>query len=395
MRKITKPIGPVKNMVIPFNIPTLLGGETELVLKSLKSLQHCGNNNFSRQCRDFLIDKYGFIDVFLTTSCTTALEMGILLYDIKPGDEVILPSYTFSSTANSFVLRGGIPVFCEIDSKTMNIDYKRIEQLITKKTKLIMPIDYAGIPCEIEKINEIAKKYNLHMLQDSAQSFHSVHKNGKYCGAATTLAAFSFHETKNVNCGEGGALVVNAPELVERAHFLQEKGTDRSLVLKGVISKYSWVDVGSSFLLSDILSAMLFHQIRQAENITRMRSIVTNAYRRLFEPYVKKGKLTIPCIPDGVKINNHAFFVIFDSEKNQRLFLKLLKEKNIYAYIGYMPLHSSPMGKSFGYKPQDLPVTEDLSYRIVRLPLYTELQGESLEYCIEGMRSVLRVIYDI
>ena len=382
-------------MIIPFNIPTLLGGEAELVLKSLKTLHHCGNNNFSRKCIDFLIDKYGFLNVFLTTSCTTALEMGVLLCDIKPGDEVILPSYTFSSTANSFILRGGIPVFCEIDSKTMNIDHKRIEQLITKKTKLIIPIDYAGIPCEIEKINEITKKYNIHVLQDSAQSFHSVHKNGKPCGAAATLATFSFHETKNINCGEGGALVVNAPELIERAHFLQEKGTDRSLVLKGVKSKYSWVDVGSSFLLSDILAAMLFHQIRQAEKITKMRCIVTNAYKRLFEPYVKTGKLTIPCIPNGVKINNHAFFVIFDSEKNQKLFLILLKEKNIHAYIGYVPLHSSPMGRSFGYKAQDLPITEDIASRIVRLPLYTDLHhDEYLNYCIDGMHAVLKMIYN-
>jgi dTDP-4-amino-4,6-dideoxygalactose transaminase len=382
-------------MIIPFNIPTFLGEETELVLKSLKSLKHCGNNNFSRKCRDLLIDKYGFLDVFFTTSCTTAMEMGVLLCDIKPGDEVILPSYTFSSTANSFVLRGGIPVFCEIDRKTMNIDHNKIEPLITKKTKLIMPIDYAGIPCEITKINEIAKKYNLHVLQDSAQSFHSVHKNGKYCAAAAPLAAFSFHETKNINCGEGGALVINDPDLIERAHFLQEKGTDRSLVLKGVKSKYRWVDLGSSFLLSDILAAMLLSQVKQVEKIVDKRSVVTNAYRELFQPYVDNGCLDVPVLPKEVVINNHAFFIIFNSSENQEKFLSFLKEKHIYAYIGYMPLHSSPMGQNFGYHANDLPVTEDLASRIVRLPFYTDLQGESLKYCIDGMQSVLRIIYDL
>ena len=382
-------------MVIPFNIPTFIGEEIEFVLESLKSMKHCGNNNFSRKCRDLLIDKYGFLDVFLTTSCTTAMEMGVLLCDIKPGDEVILPSYTFSSTANSFVLRGGIPVFCEIEKKSMNINHNKIEQLITKKTKLIMPIDYAGIPCEIEKINEIANKNNLHVLQDCAQSFHSIHKNGKYCGASTALAAFSFHETKNINCGEGGALVVNDPNFVERAGFLQEKGTDRSLVLKGVKSKYSWVDLGSSFLLSDILAAMLLTQIEHVEETVRKRSIITKAYKELFQPYAKNGCLKIPFIPKDAEVNNHAFFIIFNTSKNQTRFLSLLKEKDIHAYIGYMPLHSSPMGQRFGYKADDLPITEDLASRIVRLPFYTELQGKSLDYCIKGMQSVLRAIYDL
>jgi dTDP-4-amino-4,6-dideoxygalactose transaminase len=285
-------------------------------------------------------------------------------------------------------------VFCEIDSKTMNIDPEKINQLITKKTKLIMPIDYAGIPCEIEKINEIARKYNIRVLQDSAQSFHSYQKNGKACGASAELAAFSFHESKNINCGEGGALIVNDPNLVERAHFLQEKGTDRNLVLKGFQSKYSWVDVGSSFLLSDILASILYKQLKQADQISKMRSLVTNAYKQLFDPYVESGKLSIPIPPDGVKINNHAFFVIFNSEKNQQLFLTLLKEKNINAYIGYLPLHSSPMGKTFGYKPEDLPLTESIASRIVRLPFYTDLHSnENLNYCIEGMQDVLKSIY--
>ena len=323
------------------------------------------------------------------------MEMGALLPDLNPGDEVILPSYTFSSTANAVVLRGAKPVFCEVTPDTMNIDVSRIESLITERTKMIAPIDYAGIPCEIDKIMKLAEKYNLMVMQDAAQSFHSFHKNGKPCGAVPTLATFSFHETKNISCGEGGALIVNDPNLVERAHFLQEKGTDRSLVLKGVKSKYSWVDLGSSFLLSDILAAMLLSQLEHVEIIVKMRGMVTNAYRELFQPYADNGCLKIPEIPEGIVINNHAFFVIFDSIKNQEMFISLLKEKNIYAYIGYLPLHSSPMGQRFGYQADDLPVTEDLASRIVRLPFYSELQGDSLEYCIAGMQSALGIIYDL
>ena len=381
-------------MKIPFNIPYLSENARDYVQEALVSRKHCGNYNFVKKCIESIKEKYGFHEVFLTASCTTAMEMGALLSDLKAGDEVILPSYTFSSTANAVVLRGVKPVFCEVTPDTMNIDIGMIEPLITERTKMIAPIDYAGIPCEIDEIMKLAEKYNLLVMQDAAQSFHSFHKNEKPCGSVATLAAFSFHETKNINCGEGGALVVNDPALVERAHFLQEKGTDRSLVLKGVKSKYSWVDLGSSFLLSDILAALLLSQIEQVEEIVKKRGIVTKAYRDLFQLYADKSCLQIPLIVEGVLVNNHAFFVIFNSNKNKEKFLSLLREKDIYAYIGYMPLHSSPMGWRFGYRAEDLPITEDLASRIVRLPFYTELQGESLEYCIEGMRSVLRIIYD-
>ena len=382
-------------MEIPFNIPYLPENTHDYVREALESRKHCGNHTFGHRCIELMKEKYGFYEVFLTTSCTTAMEMGALLADFKPGDEVILPSYTFSSTANAVVLRGAKPVFCEITPDTMNIDVSKIEQLITERTKMIAPIDYAGIPCEIETIMKLAENYNLTVMQDAAQSFHSFHKNGKPCGAVPTLAAFSFHETKNINCGEGGALIVNDPNLVERAHFIQEKGTDRSLVLKGVKSKYNWVDLGSSFLLSDILAAMLLSQVEQVEEIVEKRGIVTNTYREIFQQYADNGCLQIPMSPEGVVINNHAFFVIFNSSENQKMFLSLLKEKNIYAYIGYLPLHSSPMGQRFGYKADSLPLTEDLASRIVRLPFYTELQGKYLEYCIEGIQSVLRIIYDI
>ena len=382
-------------MKIPFNIPYLPQNAYDYVKKALESKKHCGDHYFGKKCVDLMKTKYGFHEVFLTTSCTNAMEMGALIADLQHGDEVIMPSYTFSSTANAVALRGAKPVFCEVTPDTMNIDISKIESLISERTKMIAPIDYAGIPCEIGGIMRLAEKYNLMVMQDAAQSFHSFHKNGKPCGTVPPLAAFSFHETKNINCGEGGALVVNDPSLVERAHFLQEKGTDRKLVLKGVKTKYNWVDLGSSFLLSDILAAMLLSQLEQAEKIVEIRSIVIKAYKELFKPYMDKAFIKLPEIPTDVIINNHAYFIIFDSDVNQEKFISLLKEKNIYAYIGYMPLHSSPMGQSFGYKSGDLPITEDLASRIVRLPFYSELQGESLEYCIMGMQSVMDIIYDI
>ena len=380
-------------MKIPFNIPYLTRMEEKYILDALRSHSHCGNRKYGERCISLMKKRYGFHSVFLTSSCTTAMEMGALLANLKPGDEVILPSYTFSSTANAVVLRKTKPVFCDVDPMTMNIDVSLIESLITERTKMIVPIDYAGIPCEIDSIMKIADKHGIMVMQDAAQSFCSVHKGNKPCGTVPQLAAFSFHETKNISCGEGGALIVNSPDLVERAHFLQEKGTDRNLVLKGVKNKYSWIDLGSSFLLSDILAAMLLAQLEDVQNIVNKRSKITSAYRDLYEPYDEKKCLQIPKIPEGVKLNHHAFFVIFDIENNQQRFLRLLREKRIYAYIGYMPLHSSPMGRKFGYRPEDVPLTENIAKRIVRLPFYTELESNGLDYCIEGMSEVLRTLY--
>jgi dTDP-4-amino-4,6-dideoxygalactose transaminase len=381
------------SVTIPFNIPYLTGDETEQAGHAINSRRHCGNHSFGQRCVTLLRERYGFGEVFLTPSCTSALEMGAILAGLEPGDEAIMPSYTFSSTANAVVLRGARPVFCEIEPNTMNIDVERIESLITPKTKLIVPIDYAGIPCEVEAIMQIAGNHGLKVMQDAAQSLHSVHRGGKPCGSVPDLATFSFHETKNINCGEGGALVVNDAELVERAHYLQEKGTDRSLVLKGVKNKYSWVDVGSSFLLADILAAVLLCQLERCEMIVDKRRRVSDAYRKLYTSYHEQGCLLIPQVPSSVQINHHAFFVIFDSEHNQQTFLDSLRKDGISAYIGYVPLHSAPMGRKLGYRPEDLPITEDLASRIVRLPLYADLAEDGLEYCVECMGKVLRQIY--
>ncbi len=379
-------------MKIPFNKVYFTGNEEKYLLEALKSGAHCGNHSFNKKVIDLMKTKFGFGDVFLTPSCTASLEMGALLSNIGPGDEVILPSYTFSSTVTSVVIFGAKPVFCEIDPATMNIDAERIEGLITSKTKMIIPIDYAGIPCDIDKIMEIAHKHKLVVMQDCAQSYGS-YDNGRACGSVPHLAAFSFHESKNYNAGEGGALVVNVPEWFERAYFLQEKGTDRRLVINGVKNKYYWVDKGSSYLLSDILAAMLIAQLEKEDEIKEKRSKITNAYLNLFNQYVKRGVVTIFQPKSHHIINHHAFWVVFDNINNKSLFMSKLKEKDIYVYIGYLPLHSSPMGLRMGYKPEDLPVTEDLGSRIARLPFYTDLADEGLDYCLFEMNEVMKELY--
>lgn len=380
-------------MKIPFNKPCLAGQEVAYAKEAILSLRHCGNQHYTDLCKKWFREKMGMKNVFFTPSCTDAMEMGTLLFDLKPGDEVILPSYTFSSTANAIVLRGAKPVFCEVKTNTMNIDVDKIESLITSKTKVIMPIDYAGIPCEIDRINHIAKRHSLFVMLDAAQSLGSRYQ-GKPTGLHSHLAAFSMHETKNVSCGEGGCLVVNEPSLVQKAHFVQEKGTDRSLVLSGVKSKYWWIELGSSFLLSNISAAVLLAQLEYMDFIIEKRKKVTSSYVNLYSSYADRGCLAIPHYPKDVQINHHAFFVIFDKMENRELFLARLREKDVNAYIGYMPLHSSPMGRRFGYHPEDLPITEDASQRIVRLPFYTALADEGLDFCIASMRSVLKSIYD-
>ena len=379
-------------MVIPFNKVFLGGNEEKYVLEAIRSGKHCGNYGFCAKVIDLMKKKHGFNEVYLTPSGTSALEMGAVLANIAPGDEVILPSYTFSSTVNSVVLFGAIPVFCEVDPETMNIDVNKIASLITSKTKMILPIDYAGVSCEIDKIMELAERYDLIVLQDCAQSYGSYYK-GKACGSQSHLATFSFHETKNFSAGEGGALIVNVPEWEERAYFIQEKGTDRRLVLNGVKNKYSWVDKGSSYLLSDVLAAMLLAQLEQEDRMKSIRSRITNAYIELFQPFQHRGCLSFFKLKEYISINHHAFWVIFDTTEHQVQFMTKLREYQVYAYIGYLPLHSSPKGMEFGYVASDLPVTEDLASRIVRLPFYTELGENGLDYCIDSMQKVLVDLY--
>ncbi len=386
----------INRQPIPFNKPYLIAEAEEYVLQALRSGNHCGNNGWNKKCIALLKEKYGFGEVFLVPSGTAALEMGVMLAEIGPGDEVILPSYTFSSTATSILMSGGTPVFCEIEPGAMNLDPGHLEELITPKTKMIMPIDYAGIPCDLRAINAIAQKHQITVMVDAAQSMNSKDQFGNWVGVSTPLAAFSFHETKNFGCGEGGALVVNRPDWVQRAHFIQEKGTDRRLVLDGVRSKYGWVDKGSSYLLSDVLAAMLYAQLEKVDEITNYRAIVSSKYRQILEPFKVAGCIELPKVLDGCTINHHAFFILFDASENRKKFLAALKDiHSVSAYIGYVPLHSFTKGIELGYRPEDLPLTEDLAARVVRLPLYADL-GKSeidLKFVCDAIASVLLSIY--
>ncbi|PLX10900.1 MAG: dTDP-4-amino-4,6-dideoxygalactose transaminase [Marinilabiliales bacterium] len=380
-------------MKILLNKPYITSKEEKYIVEALHSARHSGNNAFGKKAIDHLKGKYGFSEIFLTPSCTSAMEMGALLANISPGDEVILPSYTFSSTVNAIVIFGGKPVFCEIDSETLNIDVTKIEELITSKTKMILPIDYAGISCEIDAIMDIANKHNLIVMQDCAQSFGGFFK-GKPNGSIPHLAAFSFHETKNMNAGgEGGGLVVNMPEQIQRAYFMQEKGTDRRLVLDGVKSKYSWVEKGSSYLLSDILAAGLLGQLECEDDILAKRKQVTEVYYDVFTDYKNAGKLNIYIPQKHIQTNHHAFWVVFDTSENRTKFMSRLREIDIHVYIGYLPLHSSPMGIKFGYKAEDLHITESIASRVVRLPFYAGMADEGLEYTKVNMQKVLKEIY--
>lgn len=378
--------------MIPFNRPYLSMNEEQYICEALKSGRLAGNNAYTAKVQEHLKQKHALDNVFLVPSGTSALEMGAWLAGLQSGDEVILPSYTFSSTANAIVLTGAKPVFCEVDPITMNADPAHVESLITERTKMLLPIDYAGIPCDIDAFQELATKYDLNLMIDAAQSYGSYYKD-KACGAFGDLSTFSFHETKNISCGEGGALVINKPEWIERAHFLQEKGTDRRMVLYGQKTKYHWVDIGSSYLLSDVLAAVLLSQLEHEDQILSLRKKVTDSYRELFKPYANAGllKSTPYELFDG--LNSHAYWVVFNTENEKEDFILRLKEKNVYAYIGYMPLHSSPMGQKFGYAEDDLPVTASIGKRIVRLPLYAGLAEEGINYCIEKMRQVLKSIY--
>ena len=379
-------------MRIPFNRPFRALRENEYVLEALQSGRLSGNNQFAKRVQQHIWDRHKLENVFLVPSGTAALEMGAWLAGLGPGDEVILPSYTFSSTANAVVMTGAKPVFCEVDPKTMNANVDHMESLITERTKMLLPIDYAGIPCAIDRIGELARKHGLLVMVDAAQSYGTYHE-GKACGSFGDLATFSFHETKNISCGEGGALVVNRPDWVERANFLQEKGTDRSLVLFGQKSKYHWVDIGSSYLLSDILAAVLLAQLEEEDAILKLRGKVTSAYTDLLKPFATAGSISIAPYDLYKNLNSHAFWVVFDKEENKESFLLGMKEKDAYAYIGYIPLHSAPMGIKLGNRAGNLPTTEDLATRIVRLPLYADLAREGLPQLLDTMQNVLRNIY--
>jgi dTDP-4-amino-4,6-dideoxygalactose transaminase len=371
---------------IPFNKPFLVGDEAELVARCLASGHTAGDGPFTRECQQLMERRFRAARVLLTTSCTSALEMAALLCDVGPGDEVILPSYTFVSTANAFLLRGATLTFVDVRPDTLNIDERLVEQAITPRTKVIVPVHYASIGCEMDAINALARRHSLLVVEDAAQAVAATYR-GAYLGTFGTLGAFSFHASKNFGCGEGGALLVNDAGLAERAELIREKGTNRSRFFRGQVDKYTWVDVGSSYVPADVLAALLLTQLRNMDQITARRRRVYEAYRSGLQPLAERGLVTLPSIPAHCGSNYHMFHVIVADLATRTALIEHLKAAGILAVFHYVPLHTSPMGVSLGYAAGSLPVTELMSDRLLRLPMYAGLEPAQVAAVVEGVRS--------
>jgi len=361
--------------VIPFNRPFMTGEETVHILEAHANGQLAGNGPFTRACQQWLVDKTGCKKALLTHSCTSALEMAALLIDIKPGDEVIMPSYTFVSTANAFVLRGAVPVFVDIRADTLNIDESLIEAAITTKTRAICVVHYAGVGCEMDSIMAIAEQHGLYVIEDAAQGIMSDY-HGKALGSIGHLAAFSFHETKNVISGEGGALLINDECFAERAEILWEKGTNRSSFFRGEVDKYTWVDIGSSFLPGELIAAFLWAQLEHADTITARRLHIWSSYHAAFADPEANHRLRRPVIPEGCRHNAHMYYLLYDSLAERSAFIAHMKAAGIMTVFHYVPLHLAPAGLKYCRTHGPLPITEQLSERLVRLPLWPGLETE-------------------
>lgn len=374
--------------MIPFNKASVTPLEESYLIDALHNSKLSGDGKYTMRVYEQLKERFGFDNVLLTTSGTTALEMSALLIDLEPGDEVIVPSFTFSSTVNAFLLRRAKPVFCDIRPDTFNMDEMQIESLITPKTRAIYCVDYAGIPCEMDTINAIAHKHGLFVIEDAAQSIGSTYK-GRWAGSLSEFGCFSFHETKNYVMGEGGAIILNKEQYLERAEIIREKGTNRRQVLKGWTDKYTWHDIGSSFLPSDLLAAVLSAQLDRYDEIMSKRNRIWNAYHELLQPLEQAGKLRRAVVPEHVEHNGHMYNIVLPSDDVRTMLVEKLKEHGIMAYICYIPLHSAPMGRKLGYAPEVCPITEDYGARILRLPLYADLSLAEVEEIVEKIREIL------
>ena len=360
---------------ISFNKPYLTGRELDYLAQAHTNGHLSGDGMFTRKCHGWLEVHTGTHKALLTHSCTAALEMAAILADIQPGDEVIMPSYTFVSTANAFVLRGGVPVFVDIRPDTLNIDETLIEAAITPRTKAIVPVHYAGVACEMDTIMEIARRHKLLVIEDAAQGVMSTYK-GKALGAIGHMGTFSFHETKNVISGEGGALLINDDRFAERAEIIREKGTNRSLFFRGQVDKYTWVDIGSSYLPSEIIAAFLWAQLEDAESITQLRMAVWQRYHEALAPLEAAGKLRRPIIPEGCVQNAHMYYVLLESLEQRTEVIKRLKAQGVNPVFHYVPLHSSPAGRKYGRTSGEMKHTNALSDRLLRLPLWVGLGAD-------------------
>lgn len=359
-------------MRIPFNRPFASGKELDYIQQAINNTHLSGDGPFTKKCQAVLEKVLGVPKVLLTTSCTHALELAALLLDIQPGDEVIVPSFTFVSTANAFVLRGAQPVFIDIRPDTLNLDETQLERLITPRTKAVVPVHYAGVGCEMDTILEIAEPRGIKVVEDNAHGLLGNYK-GKHLGTFGCMASQSFHETKNFSCGEGGALVINDPKLVERAEIIREKGTNRSRFFRGQIDKYTWVDVGSSYLPSEILSAFLYAQLESREQIQTQRRRIWDYYYEHLNRWAQDHDVQLPVVPTHCEQPYHMFYLLLPTLEKRQAMITHLIARQINSVFHYLPLHLSEMGRQFGGQQGDCPVTEDVSDRLLRLPFYNDL----------------------
>lgn len=377
--------------MINFNVPPFVGKELKYIEESIKENRKlCGDGPFTKKCNKWFEEKFNTPKALLTTSCTHALEMAAILSDIKPGDEVIAPSYTFVSTVNAFVLRGAKIVFVDIRPDTMNINEDLIEEAITEKTKVIVPVHYAGIACEMDKIMDIARRYNLYVVEDAAQAVMSTYK-GKALGTIGDFGCYSFHETKNYSMGEGGAILIQNEDFIDRAEIIREKGTDRSKFFRGQIDKYSWVDMGSSFLPSELNAAYLYAQLEEAQRINEDRLKSWNLYYEGLKELEEKGLIQLPFIPEGCEHNAHMFYIKCKDLDERSKLIEYLKENNILSVFHYIPLHSSKAGIEFGrFHGEDVYTTRE-SERLLRLPMYYKIGKEEILYIVKKVKQYYEI----
>jgi dTDP-4-amino-4,6-dideoxygalactose transaminase len=375
-------------MKIPFNKPYMTGREIDYISMAHANSMLAGDGPFTKQCHAWIENKTGCHKALLTHSCTAALEMAAILCDLQPGDEVIMPSYTFVSTANAFVLRGAIPVFIDIRADTLNIDESLIEGAITSKTRAIVPVHYAGVACEMDIIMDIARRHKLLVIEDAAQGVMSFYK-GRPLGSIGDMGCFSFHETKNVISGEGGALLVNNPKFADRAEIVREKGTNRSLFFRGQVDKYTWVDLGSSYLPGEVIAAFLFAQLESADEITKQRMTIWNKYHQAFEALELEGLVTRPVVPDNCEQNAHMYYLLLPDLDTRTQLIEKLKIRNINTVFHYIPLHSAPAGLKNSRYLGDMSNTNNLSERLLRLPLWVGL-NEHLDRVTESVIDAIK-----
>lgn len=372
---------------IPFNKPSLIGNEIKYIRDAVRLGQLAGDGTYTSKCHALICELAGAKKALITHSCTAALEMAAILCDLGPGDEVLLPSFTFVSTANAIALRGATPVFVDIDPETLNIDPAEVAKYVTPKTRAIFAVHYAGFPADMDALAEIAAAHRLLLVEDAAQALGSTYK-GRPAGSLGDLAAFSFHETKNIISGEGGALTINRDDLYDRAEIIREKGTNRAQFFRDQVDKYTWVEIGSSYLPGELIAAYLYAQLEVEETIRRRRLSVFDSYMEAFEPLAADGKVTLPKLPPHCTGNGHMFYFLMPDLDSRTAFIRAMKEKGIGTPFHYVPLHSAPAGLRYGHTPGEMTVTDRISETLVRLPMYFDL-GSDIETVISVANDIL------